>query len=1060
MRFAPLPWVMVLGSALIIPGVGKTHTHEDPYWENPAVFGVNKEPPHATVIPCATPEQAMRYIREASPFVVSLNGRWQFHWVRRPEDRPRTFFAPDFDASSWDSIPVPSNWQMHGYDIPIYTNVRYPFPADPPRIAHDFNPVGSYRRTFQLPEEWSGRRVYIVFDGVESAFHLWLNGNWVGYSQDSRAPAEFDISKYVQPGRNLVAVEVYRWSDGSYLEDQDFWRLSGIFRDVFLVARTPVHVRDFFVRTELENGYGDALLKVTVKVRNLGNDVRSPSLEGLLLDRLQEGGQVIARMSASTPCLAAGAESTMLLRALVRAPQKWSAESPYLYLLLLTLTDGDGRVLEVVPCRVGFRSVEIRKGQLLVNGAPVLIKGVNRHEHDPDTGHYVTVESMVHDIVLMKRFNINTVRTSHYPNAPIWYDLCDYYGIYVINEANVESHGMGYDPERTLANRPEWRAAHLDRITRMVERDKNHPSVIVWSLGNEAGDGTTFEEASDWIHQRDPSRPVHYERAGTRPHTDIVCPMYPPLEHLIQYGGQQHDRPLIMCEYAHAMGNAVGNLKEYWEVIGRYPNLQGGCIWDWVDQGLRKYTANEQGERVWFWAYGGDFGDQPNDGNFCCNGLVLPDRTVTPKLREVKKIYQSIAVEPVDLLRGRVRVHNKFSFTNLAWLQVGWILTQDGTPMQQGALPPLAAAPGQSTDLRIPFSKPRLQPGAEYHLRVSFTLVQSTSWAERGHEVAWEQFLLPFRMQPGPRASLPNTVPQVVEKDTSVTVYGKEFSVVFSRRTGGMVSLRYGNAELLAQGGAVAGPVLNVFRAPTDNDKYLRKPWLAAGLDQLQAKVDEFAVEQAPSQVWVRARLTYSGAPGKGFVHRVTYRVFANGWIEVDNQVEPFGELPILPRLGVRMLIRAPYEHLQWYGRGPHENYPDRRTSADVGRYRSTVRAQYEPYVRPQEMGNREEVRWVALTDSSGAGLLVVAAAPLAMSALHFTSHDLEAAQHIHELRPRAEVVLCLDYRQCGLGNASCGPGVLDKYALRPEPASFGFMLRPYGPEMGDVAQVARVRLP
>lgn len=426
MRFAPLPWVMVLGPALIIPGVGKTHTHDDPYWENPTVFGVNKEPPHATVIPCATPEQAMRYTREASPFVVSLNGRWQFHWVRRPEDRPRTFFAPHFDASSWDSIPVPSNWQMHRYDIPIYTNVRYPFPADPPRIAHDFNPVGSYRRTFQLPEEWSGRRVYIVFDGVESAFHLLLNCNWAGYSQDSRTPAEFDISKYVQPGRNLVAVEVYRWSGGSYPEDQDFWRISGIFRDVFLVARTPVHVRDFFVRTELESGYRDALLRVTVKVRNLGNDVRSPSLEGLLLDRLHEGGHVIARMSASTPYLAARAESTMLLRALVRAPQKWSAESPYLYLLLLTLKEGDGRVLEVVPCRVGIRSVEIHKEQLLVNGAPVLIEGVNRHEHDPDTGHHVTVESMVHDIVLMKRFNINTVRTTHYPNAPIWYDLWDY----------------------------------------------------------------------------------------------------------------------------------------------------------------------------------------------------------------------------------------------------------------------------------------------------------------------------------------------------------------------------------------------------------------------------------------------------------------------------------------------------------------------------------------------------------------------------------------------------------------------------------------------------------
>ncbi len=1029
--------------------------------ENPGVFGINKEPAHSTIVPFPTVEQALAYRATSSPMVWSLNGTWQFHWAKKPDDRPREFYRPEYDASSWDSIPVPSNWQMHGYDIPIYTNVRYPFPADPPHIPHDFNPVGSYRRTFTLPEGWEGRQIFVVFDGDESAFYLWVNDQAAGYSQDSRTPAEFNITRFVKQGQNLIAVEVYRWSDGSYLEDQDFWRLSGIFRDVYLVARPAVYVRDFFVRTELDGAYRDATLRITAKVRNNGaGAVKKPTLEAVLLDGIEPAAQEIARMTASTPYLESGAESTMLLRTEVANPRKWSAEKPCLYMLLLTLMDSQGQVLEVIPVRVGFRSVEIKGGQLLLNGKPIYIKGVNRHEHDPDTGHYVTVESMVQDILLMKRFNINAVRACHYPDAPVWYDLCDYYGLYVIDEANVESHGMGYDPERTLANKPEWRAAHLDRISRMVERDKNHPSVIIWSMGNEAGDGTTFEEASDWIHQRDPSRPVHYERAGTRPHTDIVCPMYSPLEHLLQYGSQERQRPLIMCEYAHAMGNAVGNLKEYWEVIERYRNLQGGCIWDWVDQGLRKYTVDEKGQRVWFWAYGGDFGDEPNDGNFCCNGLVLPDRRVTAKLWEVKKVYQNIAVEPVNLANGKILVRNKFFFTDLSEFQPTWELREDGTVLQRGVMAPMELPPGQVAEVRLPVRKPRLRPGAEYHLRVAFRLRAAGPWAEEGHEVAWEQLAMPWRAPAAPveRLTAGQTL-QVSDCGALVRVQGQNFAVFFSRANGTLESLCYGDREVLAKTDA-AGPVLNAYRAPTDNDKYLRPLWHQAGLDRLEATVKSFRVTQvAAGEVQVQAQLFHSGAEGKGFLHTVSYRVMGNGWIDVLNHVEPFGELPILPRLGVRLILDPAYEFLEWFGRGPHENYPDRRTSADVGRYRSTVSAQYEPYVRPQEMGNREEVRWLALTDKTGAGLLVVADQPLAASALHFTAHDLNKAAHIHELRPRPEVVLCLDYKQCGLGNASCGPGVLEQYALKPAPATFRFSLRPYAPEMGDLADVARLRV-
>jgi beta-galactosidase/beta-glucuronidase len=667
-------------------------------WQNLQVVGRNKEPGHATLVPYADDVTALGGDREASPYFKSLNGDWKFKYAPNPASAPADFYEDDFEASEWATISVPGNWQLRGYDRPIYTNVQYPFPIDDlPRVPEDDNPTGCYRRTFTLPREWDGRQIFLLFEGVDSAFHLWINGQMVGYSQGSRLPAEFNVTPYVHAGENTLAVRVYRWSDGSYLEDQDFWRLSGIYRDVYLWAAPPVHVRDFWVRTDLDEAYQDAVLKVRAKVWNYGHeDVAGYSVEVRLSDA--DGRPTFTKPLSGQVAVEAGGKVTLDLEQPVTNPEKWSDEQPYLYTLLIFLKDAAGNILEVESCQVGFRKVEIRDGQIHVNGAPILLNGVNRHEHDPDTGHTVTVESMLQDIHLMKQFNINAVRTSHYPNHPRWYDLCDQYGIYVFDEANIESHGV-WD---RLTKDPKWKTAFLERGIRMVESDKNHPCVIVWSLGNESGYGPNHEALADWIHEHDPTRPVHYESATqwrsyegpeTAPCIDMVSVMYPPVDRIVEMAQTPREtRPLVMCEYAHAMGNSCGNLKEYWEAVEGYKRLQGGFIWDWVDQGIRQVT--DDGEE-WF-AYGGDFGDQPNDGNFCINGLIWPDREPHPALWEVKKVLEPVRVEPVDLAAGQVRISNEYRFSDLSGLDVSWTLTAHGQVLQYGDLPKLNRPAGES----------------------------------------------------------------------------------------------------------------------------------------------------------------------------------------------------------------------------------------------------------------------------------------------------------------------------------------------------------------------------
>jgi beta-galactosidase len=1052
-------------------------------WENPAVMGRNREPPH---VPLALyPDETLALEEGTSPYVRSLNGRWRFRWAPDPTSAPHGFQATGFDDVGWEEIQVPGNWQLQGHGRPMYTNAQYPFPIDPRfadavqtmretadrddlstvrlpedalalplNVPSEDNPTGCYRTRFALPGEWAGRHIYLRFEGVDSAFHVWINGQAVGYSQDSRLPAEFEITPHLQPGENALAVRVYRWSDGSYLEDQDFWRLSGIYRDVVLWAAPPVHLSDYRIHTDLDPAHKDATLRVRARVRNLGRARGAGyTLEAKLLAGTAEGVHPAGRsarpvcQSARPFSVGAGAEVSVEIEQPVEDPHKWSDEHPNLYTLLLILSKAGGRIVQVERCQVGFRSVEIRDGQLCVNGQAIRIRGVNRHEHDPDAGHTVTYDSMLQDILLMKRFNINAVRTSHYPNHPRWYDLCDQFGLYVVDEANIESHGI-WD---RLARDPAWRKPMLERVTRMVERDKNHPCIVAWSLGNESGCGPNLEAASGWIQAHDPTRPLLYNPAEDLPWVDILSPMYPSLDRLEAMARDPVEtRPIIMCEYAHAMGNGPGGLKEYWETIERHSRLQGGFVWDWVDQGLRQITADG---REWF-AYGGDFDDQPNDGNFCINGLVGPDRAVHPGLWELKKTYEPVAVQLIDSDSGTVRITNRATFADLSELSAAWTLEADGQVLKSGDLSGLAALPGGSVEVSIPYQKPCIMPGTEYWLGLCFTLPGDRAWAARGHEVAWAQFQLPFS-SPGQIVPLGIMPPLTVEESQAhVSIRGAGLAVTFDRRSGHISRWQHRGRVVVRR-----GPHLNLWRAPTDNDARRMAPrWQEAGLDRLCERAVAVSVERvSPSVVRVRVE---AADPHLGVKSTYDYALYGSGDLELELTVELAEHLSPLPRLGVRLVLPGEYEQFAWYGRGPQETYPDRERGARMGLYRSTVHDQFVPYVTPQEHGNKTGVRWAALTDEHGFGLLAVGQPTLNVSAHHYTAHDLAQARHTHELRPRQDVFLNLDLAQSGLGSESCGPGVLPQYQLDEPVYRYRLRLRPLSGATDSPVELSKQVLP
>lgn len=826
-----------------------------PEWQNPEITGIHKEPAHVTLLPYADESSALRSNGDhaiASPFFKLLNGNWKFHWSPNPASAPTEFFREDFDDRAWGLLAVPSNQEIQGYGQPRYLSNSYAFDISQlPRVPEDNNPVGSYRLAFQLPSEWHTRpdapvsQVFINFDGVDSAFYLWLNGSLVGYSTDSRLPAEFNLTPYLRPGENLLAVQVYRWSSASYLEDQDMWFLSGIFRDVYLFAVPALHMRDFWARPELDERYQDAELKVRVNLKNYGGTSSTACrVEAALYNA--DNKPVIGWAPTASLAVTGGAEEILELSAAVSSPRQWSAEHPYLYTLLLTLKDEHGHTLEVEICQVGFRRVEIRDGKILINGAAVLFRGVNRHEHEPDKGHAITRASMLQDILIMKQANINAVRTCHYPDQPYWYELCDRYGIYLIDEANIETHGV-WD---RLTKDPLWQHAFLERGACMVERDKNHPSVVIWSLGNESGYGPNHAALADWIHQYDPSRPVHYESARNEPYVDIISCMYPKLKNLVALANVPGEtRPLIMCEYAHSMGNSPGNLKEYWEIIEAYPRIRGGFVWDWVDQGICQVRADGT---VWY-AYGGDFGDQPSDTSFCNNGLVFPDRRPHPALFEYKKVIQPVCVEAVDLLHGQAVVVNKYFHSDLSHLAVRWELRADDRLIGQGALPRFTTPAGGREEFTLPYTLPTPQAGVEYWLLVSFTLAEASAWAEQGHEVAWNQFKLPLTA-PAVRASGEMPVLHLRQVGVLTEIEAQTFRLSFDQAAGRITAFGFRGKELIK-----SGPRLNFWRAPTENDlnvwgdERAARHWRESGYDQLEENTGTVEIRQtSPSLVHIQ----------------------------------------------------------------------------------------------------------------------------------------------------------------------------------------------------------------
>ena len=1036
-------------------------------WENPRVLSVNTEAPRATFVPFPDAASALRLGPKASPRYRSLNGLWKFHWSPRPADRPLDFWKPSADVGGWKETPVPSDWMFQGYDIPIYVNMSYEFARNPkpPFVPHDRNPVGSYRRTFTVPEDWTGMDVFLHFGAVKSAFYVWVNGEKVGFSKDSKTPAEWDITRFLKPGDNVLAAEVYRWSDGSYLECQDFWRLAGIERDVHLYAAPKVRIRDYEARATLDDKYRDGRLALTVDVRSGGAGDNGQGPTTILMTLLDgEGKKALAETRGAGP----DKDGQALIRfdGTIKNVGPWSAETPRLYRLVLELKDASGRTLEAVTSKIGFRTTEIKNGRLLVNGAAVLLKGVNRHEHDPYTAHVISEESMRRDIELMKQSNINAVRTCHYPDDPLWYELCDEYGLYLVDEANIESHGMGYDA-RSLAKDPEWGPAHLDRVTRMVERDKNHPSVIIWSLGNEAGDGVNFENAYRWLKKRDPSRPVQYERAELRPHTDIYCPMYESIENLVKYASQKQDRPLILCEYAHSMGNSTGNLQDYWDAIESHDQLQGGFIWDWVDQGFA--TKNAKGE--FFWAYGGDYGpaDVPSDQNFCCNGLVAPDRTPHPALFEVKKVYQFVKFLPADLAAGRIEIRNRYDFIGLDRFDLVWTVTADGMAVASGTIEKPAVAPHAAAIFRIPFPRLGPEPGREYFLNLTLRARETSPGIPKGHLVATEQFPLPIGAQGGPGRFEPSPslltidrgpLPPLAIEDNprNIRVIGRDFSLRFDRMTGAIDSFLYAGRELVA-----SGPEPNFWRAPTDNDFGNQMPqrlgvWRQASLYRELKSLE--ARQNEPGSGYVTVTVEYILADGSA-AQTIEYAVNGDGRIALTSNLVLRAEakLPELPRVGLTMALPKGFDRIQWYGRGPWENYRDRKTAAFIGLYETTA-GEPIPYVSPQEYGNRTDTRWVAVRDSEGYGLLVTGDPVLEFSAHPFWPEDLtlesRGSKHPPDVLRRGFTCLTVDHAQMGVGgDDSWGARVHPEYTLPAKAYRYTLSLRPLQPG-DDPASSAR----
>lgn len=1017
-----------------------------PEIENPELLGINKEPYHATLMPYANLQEALVAKRHASSLCLSLNGQWKFNWVPTPEKRPVDFYKPNFDVSAWKEIPVPSNWEVHGYGTPFYRNLGYTIKKDYPRVMsepdkkytafEERNPVGSYRREFDVPSDWAGRRNFITFDGVDCAFFLWVNGEKVGFSVNSRNAAEFDLTKYLKPGKNMIAVEVYQYSSGTWLEDQDMFRLHGIFRNVTLWSAPQVHIRDFFVKPDLDKDYKDASLEVSAKIKNYSD--KTAKVQTLTATLYDKEGKEIAKGSATGTALKSNQEEVLNVKFPVSNPLKWTAETPNLYTVVITNSEG-----EFISSKIGFRKIEINGRIFTVNGVPIKLKGVNRHEHWSEVGHAVTEEQMIHDLQVIKQGNCNHIRTSHYSDDPRWYELCDEWGIWLVAEANVECHG--YDGR--FDNEPTIKSAIIDRNVANIENFKNSPSVIIWSLGNECGWGATpnFVAAMNAVKALDPSRPIHYERFGTGKNnpSDLDGRMYGTAQ---DYARTAQDKsltkPFYICEFVHAMFNSMGSLDEYSEVFDNNPEILGGAIWEYQDQAL----WNKRDPNHPILAYGGGFGEFPNDHYFIHKGVFSYDRAtegnlVKPHYPEMKKAFQWINTELTDPISGAISIRNKFQFISLSGFEASWSLTENGTEIANGAInmmrPISALRTGRAN---VPYKIEQPKAGAEYFVRISYKQKEKTLWADKGYEVATAQFKLPINTPPVLEAKVTQPV-KLVQNEQIATVSGKDFSVSFDKKTGFMSQLTQKGTNLLVADGA---PRLHMWRAAhrTDDDWAYRQ-WEKFGVTTLQYTLVDFKVETVDNaSVKVISTTKADGKEGFGVYHTATYLVKGDGTIKVDNQVNFVG-LPIyLAKIGVRMLLDKKLDRMTFFGRGPFENYADRKSAAEVGLYEIGVNEQYE-YEKPMERGNHEEVRWAKLSGKDQPSLLVQSDEKLMqVAALPHTDEQMHPVEYKIDLPASTATVLSVSTKTLGVGSNSCGPQPLEIFKVAAENTFFTYTIK------------------
>jgi len=1006
-------------------------------WEDPRVFAVNKRLPHANRIFFLDQETLKDYNFK------TLNGEWDFKYLANQNTYQREFYRKDYSTGDWDQITVPSNWQLEGYDRPHYTNVNYPFPVDPPKVPSE-NPAGLYRREFYLSSDLEAEQNLIRFEGVDSAFYLWLNGEYIGYSQGSRLAAEFDLSQHLNYGeKNVLAVKVIKWSDGSYLEDQDMWWLSGIYRDVYLYSQPFFQIEDFKIESDFKRKQELGVLSCDLEVLSYQEYI--PAGSKIKINLYDQGVKVAAEL-IELPELKKTRLNKFKAELEITDPVAWSAENPYLYQLEVKLLNPEGEKIQTIRQKTAFRTVEIKDAQLLVNGKPVMIRGVNRHDFDPELGRAVSRAQMEEDILLMKKHNINAVRTAHYPNHPYFYELCDKHGLYVLAETDIECHGMepvGRWDE--LADSEDWRAAFLDRMERMVEHYKNHSSIIIWSLGNESGFGDNHRSMAKLTHRLDPTRPIHYEGDRKQEVADIIGPMYPTIEETAELA-QKRDKPVILCEYAHAMGNGPGELKEYWDVFYKYPSAQGGFIWDWLDQGIA--VENSAGEICY--TYGGDFGDQPHDKNFNINGLVFPDRTPSPGLTEYKYVMAPFKIRDFDFKEAKVKIENQFDFIDSSDYKLNWEVKTAGRVIESGSqdFELQASEVGEFkveglslADLELIIEEKGREIGAnlpvDSYLNFSIVLKNKKSWSEPGHQITFKQFKLPFifdRLYHPAQSHLENKNLNLVESDFSIRVEGSDFSIYFDKGSGKLAEYIYRGRSLIEQ-----GPELSFWRAPIDNDNTdithnYTTDWKKEGIDQLTQRLDELKVVDAKdSHVLIKSSYTIAAAAKDLLIKaELEYKIYDNGEVELKTVGEFTDQKEhSLPRIALELELSHDFKNVSWFGRGPGESYPDSKRASFIDLFTKEVGELHTPYVYPQDNGNRSETKWLELKSRVGAGIEFYNSQKFDFTAHCYSKRDLELAQHDCELPFRNEIYLELIHRNRGLGSTSCGPMALEKYELK-----------------------------